>query len=180
LNDGAVAAVSQYALVAGNDFAERDPSSWRMEGRLTVDSPWMVLDVRTEQQLGVRLCRNTYDVAQPRACVAYRLVVTSTAAATNCVQLTGWELRLSSSSSAIPVLTSADRRALTAALRTVRTAANAATATALLSKILRAVLDQPSNDKLRCGPPSCRLLSLPASRSDVVCSPESKQMPWFD
>lgn len=167
LSGGAAAAVTQYTLIAGNDFMERDPSAWRVEGKLTVGSPWVLLDVRSEQKLGVRLGRSTFAVSQPCACVAYRLVITSTAAPSNCIQLTGWEMSVTSAPSAssatfASVLTSADTRALSAALRTVRASADAAKAFALVSKILRAVVDQPCNDQLRCGPPCSTFLFLSA------------------
>ena len=45
ISNNAAAAVTHYTLVAGNDSAERDPASWRVEGRLSVGSAWLLLDV---------------------------------------------------------------------------------------------------------------------------------------
>jgi hypothetical protein len=84
------------------------------------------------------------------------------------VQLTGWEMTLEPPPSIAATLSAADAALLSAALRKVHAAPNAATATALISKVLRAILNNPSDAKLRCAPR--HLAPVPIQIASLSCA----------
>jgi hypothetical protein len=70
--------VTSYTVTAANDFAERDPASWRLEGSNSENlSNWTTIDTRTNETFADRSQTNVYSVANTTAYAVYRFTVTA-------------------------------------------------------------------------------------------------------
>lgn len=80
--------VVTYALTSANDFAERDPKDWTLEGSQD-GKEWKVLDSREGQAFERRFQTKTYDVdgAKAAAYAHYRLEITGNNGAPGITQL---------------------------------------------------------------------------------------------
>ncbi|KAK9846350.1 hypothetical protein WJX81_002052 [Elliptochloris bilobata] len=99
------AAVLRYVLTSANDAPERDPRDWKLEGLPANDraddsgaGSWLELDRRENVAFRARGQAQTFRVACPAACRAYRLAVSCVREpwTANSVQLAGLDLLLGS------------------------------------------------------------------------------------
>jgi predicted alpha-1,2-mannosidase len=67
--------VKKYALTSANDFPDRDPKDFALQGSAD-GSNWTTVDTRTGQTFGSRFKSAVYDVADPGAYRYYRLNIT--------------------------------------------------------------------------------------------------------
>lgn len=73
---GAKHVVASYRLGSANDWPERDPRDWQLQGSDNgID--WVTLDTRVNQVFTGRFQSVTYPVAAPSACRYYRLNITA-------------------------------------------------------------------------------------------------------
>jgi hypothetical protein len=73
---GATHVVTSYAVASANDFAERDPSAWQLQGS-NDGTTWTTLDTRTAQTFAGRFQMNVYPCANQTAYPRYRLQITA-------------------------------------------------------------------------------------------------------
>ncbi|MGW1157984.1 GH92 family glycosyl hydrolase [Streptomyces sp. NPDC002519] len=64
--------VVTYALTSANDFAERDPADWTLQGS-TDGKDWKTLDTRTGESFDQRFQTKSYDLAEPAEYAHFRL-----------------------------------------------------------------------------------------------------------
>lgn len=86
---GAPYTLSHYALTSANDFPQRDPLRWVLEGSNDART-WVELDVRVDQRFAARFERRAFGVDAPRFYRWYRLQMENTGDAV--VQLAELEL----------------------------------------------------------------------------------------
>ncbi|MFI9644901.1 GH92 family glycosyl hydrolase [Streptomyces sp. NPDC052040] len=67
--------VVTYALTSANDFAERDPADWTLQGS-TDGKDWKTLDTRTGASFDQRFQTKSYDLAEPAEYAHFRLDIT--------------------------------------------------------------------------------------------------------
>nr|AGU11690.1 hypothetical protein [uncultured organism] len=72
---GAAAVVTAYRLTSGNDFTERDPSDWVLEGSHD-GITWTLLDSRTDERFGRREEILEFEFANSASYLHYRLRIT--------------------------------------------------------------------------------------------------------
>ncbi|MDQ0993615.1 GH92 family glycosyl hydrolase [Streptomyces sp. V3I7] len=76
-----------YALTSANDFAERDPKDWTLQGS-TDGNDWKTLDTRSGESFSERFQTKTYDLAEPAAEYQhFRLDITANNGASGILQL---------------------------------------------------------------------------------------------
>ncbi|KAB1141635.1 glycoside hydrolase family 92 protein [Streptomyces luteolifulvus] len=75
-----------YALTSANDYAERDPKDWTLQGSAD-GKDWKTLDTRAGQSFGERFQTKTYDLAAPAEYQHFRLDITGNAGAPGILQL---------------------------------------------------------------------------------------------
>jgi predicted alpha-1,2-mannosidase len=68
--------VKKYALTSANDFPDRDPKDFALQGS-SDGSTWTTVDSRTGQTFAKRFSSHVYDVANPGAYRYYRLNITA-------------------------------------------------------------------------------------------------------
>lgn len=68
--------ITRYALVSGNDFPERDPRNWQLQGS-TDGTNWTTLDSRTDQTFTSRNQRREFTVTNPSNYRSYRLLISA-------------------------------------------------------------------------------------------------------
>ncbi|MBM9507650.1 GH92 family glycosyl hydrolase [Actinacidiphila acididurans] len=78
--------VKKYALTSANDFPDRDPKDFALQGSAD-GSTWTDLDSRAGQSFSGRFRSNVYDVADPGAYRYYRLNITANSGNTGSTQL---------------------------------------------------------------------------------------------
>jgi hypothetical protein len=84
--------LTAYAIVSGNDFPDRDPKNWQLQGS-DDGTTWTTVDTRTEESFATRFLEKYYAVSgTPPAYRRYRLNVTLNNGAAGILQLA--ELRL--------------------------------------------------------------------------------------
>ncbi|MEV6022031.1 GH92 family glycosyl hydrolase [Streptomyces sp. NPDC052036] len=71
----APAKVVTYALTSANDYAERDPADWTLQGS-TDGKDWKTLDTRTGESFDQRFQTKSYDLAEPAEYAHFRLDIT--------------------------------------------------------------------------------------------------------
>ncbi|MEU6367870.1 GH92 family glycosyl hydrolase [Streptomyces sp. NPDC046931] len=64
--------VVTYALTSANDYAERDPADWTLQGS-TDGKDWKTLDTRTGESFDERFQTKSYDLADPAEYAHFRL-----------------------------------------------------------------------------------------------------------
>ncbi|MFJ5530676.1 GH92 family glycosyl hydrolase [Streptomyces sp. NPDC093261] len=67
--------VVTYALTSANDYAERDPADWTLQGS-TDGKDWKTLDTRTGESFDQRFQTRSYDLAEPAEYAHFRLDIT--------------------------------------------------------------------------------------------------------
>ncbi|MCW7942602.1 alpha-mannosidase [Streptomyces hygroscopicus] len=67
--------VLTYALTSANDYAERDPADWTLEGS-TDGKDWKTLDTRTGASFDQRFQTKSFDLAEPAEYQHFRLDIT--------------------------------------------------------------------------------------------------------
>ncbi|MFC4498318.1 MULTISPECIES: GH92 family glycosyl hydrolase [Streptomyces] len=70
------AAVTAYALTSANDFAERDPADWTLQGSAD-GTTWTTVDTRSGESFAERFQTRTYTLAAPAEYRHFRLDVTA-------------------------------------------------------------------------------------------------------
>ncbi|MFE7270108.1 GH92 family glycosyl hydrolase [Streptomyces sp. NPDC057623] len=78
--------VTKYALTSANDYAERDPRDWTLQGS-TDGKDWKTLDTRSGETFAERFQTKTYDLAEPAEYRHFRLEVTRNNGADGILQL---------------------------------------------------------------------------------------------
>lgn len=86
--------ITEYALTSANDCPERDPACWQLQGSLD-GHVWDTVDTRTDVEFPDRYETQTFHVPESssKEFRYYRLLITSTHASSDCVQLAGLVLR---------------------------------------------------------------------------------------
>ena len=69
--------VNEYAIVAANDAADRDPKSWTLQASDNTDGPWVTLDTRQDQFFISRFCPLRFRFANDTEYKFYRLNITA-------------------------------------------------------------------------------------------------------
>ncbi|MFE9093585.1 GH92 family glycosyl hydrolase [Streptomyces sp. NPDC007264] len=64
--------IVRYALTSANDYAERDPADWTLQGS-TDGKDWKTLDTRSGDSFGERFQTKTYDLAEPAQYAHFRI-----------------------------------------------------------------------------------------------------------
>ncbi len=75
-----------YALTSANDYDERDPKDWTLQGS-TDGKDWETVDTRTGETFSERFQTKSYDLAQPAEYRHFRLDITKNNGASGIVQL---------------------------------------------------------------------------------------------
>ncbi|MFJ3668838.1 GH92 family glycosyl hydrolase [Streptomyces sp. NPDC090106] len=78
--------VATYALTSANDFAERDPKDWTLQGSAD-GKEWKTLDTRSGEVFDERFKTKSYDLAEPAEYQHFRLDVTANNGASGILQL---------------------------------------------------------------------------------------------
>ncbi|MEU0830326.1 GH92 family glycosyl hydrolase [Streptomyces sp. NPDC005969] len=78
--------VMTYALTSANDYAERDPRNWTLQGS-SDGKTWKDLDSRTDQSFSERFQTKSYDITADTAYQHFRLDITKNNGASNITQL---------------------------------------------------------------------------------------------
>ncbi|MFI6559903.1 GH92 family glycosyl hydrolase [Streptomyces sp. NPDC050534] len=92
--------ITNYALTSANDFDERDPKDWTLQGS-TDGKDWKTLDSRTGESFSERFQTKSYDLAEPAEYQHFRLDITKNNGASDILQLA--DLQLSTGDSGGPV-----------------------------------------------------------------------------
>ncbi|MFI6657882.1 GH92 family glycosyl hydrolase [Streptomyces sp. NPDC050523] len=92
--------ITNYALTSANDFDERDPKDWTLQGS-TDGKDWKTLDSRTGESFSERFQTKSYDLAEPAEYQHFRLDITKNNGADDILQLA--DLQLSTGDSGGPV-----------------------------------------------------------------------------
>jgi predicted alpha-1,2-mannosidase len=92
--------VKRYALTSANDFPERDPRDWQVQGSNDNGATWTTIDSKTGQSFDQRFQTKVFDIpTNTTAYAAYRLNITANLSG-GIIQLA--EFRLSDGSAAVP------------------------------------------------------------------------------
>lgn len=83
--------IAGYALTSANDYAERDPSSWRLIG-IAADGRETQLDARSGERWVRRFERRVFMLKTAAECSAYRLDILALGGASSVTQLAELEL----------------------------------------------------------------------------------------
>ncbi|MEY9995023.1 putative alpha-1,2-mannosidase [Streptomyces sp. V4I8] len=67
--------IAKYALTSANDYAERDPREWTLQGS-TDGKDWKTLDTRSGETFAERFQTKTYDLVEPAEYRHFRLEIT--------------------------------------------------------------------------------------------------------
>jgi hypothetical protein len=84
------ATVNQYSITAANDFPERDPKSWNLQGS-DDGSTWTTLDAQSNQTFAARFLTKTYSLTNTTPYLYYRLNITENNGG-GAIQLSEWKL----------------------------------------------------------------------------------------
>ncbi|WP_250401077.1 GH92 family glycosyl hydrolase [Streptomyces cellostaticus] len=75
-----------YALTSANDYAERDPKDWTLQGS-TDGKDWKTLDTRSGESFKERFQTKSYDLAEPAEYQHFRLDISANNGASGILQL---------------------------------------------------------------------------------------------
>ncbi|MEU1474340.1 GH92 family glycosyl hydrolase [Streptomyces sp. NPDC005760] len=95
------AKVVTYALTSANDFAERDPKDWTLQGS-TDGKDWKTLDTRSGESFGERFRTKSYDIADPAEYQHFRLDITENNGAPGILQLADVQFSTGGSDGPVP------------------------------------------------------------------------------
>jgi hypothetical protein len=84
--------VTKYVIRSANDYPDRDPRNWTLEGSNNGGSNWSVVATESGKTFASRFLRQEYTVATPGAYTSYRLNVTLNNGSTGLLQLSELEL----------------------------------------------------------------------------------------
>ncbi|MGW2717241.1 GH92 family glycosyl hydrolase [Streptomyces sp. NPDC001492] len=90
-----------YALTSANDFAERDPRDWTLQGS-TDGKDWKTLDSRSGESFGERFQTKSYDLAEPAEYQHFRLDITRNNGADDILQLADVQFSTGGSGGPVP------------------------------------------------------------------------------
>ncbi|MFV8182558.1 MULTISPECIES: GH92 family glycosyl hydrolase [unclassified Streptomyces] len=93
--------ITNYALTSANDFAERDPKDWTLQGS-TDGKDWKTLDSRSGESFGERFQTKKYDLAEPAEYQHFRLDITRNNGAADILQLADLQLSTGDSDNPVP------------------------------------------------------------------------------
>ncbi|MEU2052765.1 GH92 family glycosyl hydrolase [Streptomyces bungoensis] len=102
--------VVTYALTSANDFDERDPRDWTLEGSAD-GKDWKPVDTRTDESFAGRFETRSFDVARPAEYQHFRLEVTRNNGATGVLQIADVQFSTGGAGGPVPqdMLTLVDR-----------------------------------------------------------------------
>ncbi|MET7687266.1 GH92 family glycosyl hydrolase [Streptomyces sp. NPDC005483] len=95
------AKVVTYALTSANDFAERDPRDWTLQGS-TDGKDWKTLDTRSGETFTERFRTNSYDIQDPAEYQHFRLDITRNNGASGILQLADVQFSTGGSDGPVP------------------------------------------------------------------------------
>ena len=90
-----------YALTSANDFAERDPRDWTLQGS-TDGKDWKTVDTRSGQSFAERFQTRSYDLAEPAEYQHFRLEITRNNGADDILQLADVQFSTGGSGGPVP------------------------------------------------------------------------------
>ncbi|MFE7974347.1 GH92 family glycosyl hydrolase [Streptomyces shenzhenensis] len=90
-----------YALTSANDYAERDPKDWTLQGS-TDGKDWKTLDTRSGETFAERFQTKSYDLAEPAEYQHFRLDVTKNNGASGILQLADVQFSTGGSDNPVP------------------------------------------------------------------------------
>ncbi|MGW7408065.1 GH92 family glycosyl hydrolase [Streptomyces sp. NPDC054833] len=90
-----------YALTSANDYDERDPKDWTLQGS-TDGKDWKTLDTRSGETFSERFQTKSYDLAQPAEYQHFRLDITKNNGASDIVQLADVQFSTGGSTGPVP------------------------------------------------------------------------------
>ncbi|MEU1303085.1 GH92 family glycosyl hydrolase [Streptomyces shenzhenensis] len=90
-----------YALTSANDYAERDPKDWTLQGS-TDGKEWKTLDTRSGETFAERFRTKSYDLAEPAEYQHFRLDVTKNNGASGILQLADVQFSTGGSDNPVP------------------------------------------------------------------------------
>ncbi|MEU6283439.1 GH92 family glycosyl hydrolase [Streptomyces sp. NPDC047028] len=90
-----------YALTSANDYAERDPQDWTLQGS-TDGKDWKTIDTRSGETFAERFQTKSYDLAEPAEYQHFRLDITGNNGASNIVQLADVQFSTGGTDSPVP------------------------------------------------------------------------------
>jgi predicted alpha-1,2-mannosidase len=93
--------ITNYALTSANDFAERDPKDWTLQGS-SDGKDWKTLDSRSGETFGERFQTKKYDLAEPAEYQHFRLDITRNNGAADILQLADLQLSTGDSDNPVP------------------------------------------------------------------------------
>ncbi|MFD5589179.1 GH92 family glycosyl hydrolase [Streptomyces sp. NPDC127063] len=93
--------ITTYALTSANDFAERDPRDWTLQGS-TDGKDWKTLDTRSGETFAERFQTKTYDLAEPAEYAHFRLEVTRNNGASGILQLADVQFSTGAANGPVP------------------------------------------------------------------------------
>ncbi|MEV6480011.1 GH92 family glycosyl hydrolase [Streptomyces sp. NPDC051576] len=95
------AKIVTYALTSANDYAERDPKDWTLQGS-TDGKDWKTVDTRTGETFAERFQTKSYDLAEPAEYQHFRLDITKNNGASGILQLADVQFSTGGSTAPIP------------------------------------------------------------------------------
>ncbi|MET7730655.1 GH92 family glycosyl hydrolase [Streptomyces sp. NPDC005402] len=95
------AKVVTYALTSANDYAERDPRDWTLQGS-TDGKDWKTLDTRSGEAFTERFRTNSYDIQDPAEYQHFRLDITRNNGALGILQLADVQFSTGGSDGPVP------------------------------------------------------------------------------
>lgn len=90
-----------YALTSANDFAERDPKDWTLQGS-TDGKDWKTVDSRSGESFPERFRTKSYDLAEPAEYQHFRLDITKNNGADDILQLADVQFSTGGSGGPVP------------------------------------------------------------------------------
>ncbi|MER6419676.1 GH92 family glycosyl hydrolase [Streptomyces sp. NPDC001137] len=90
-----------YALTSANDFAERDPKDWTLQGS-TDGKDWKTVDSRSGESFAERFQTRSYNLAEPAEYQHFRLEITKNNGADDILQLADVQFSTGGSGGPVP------------------------------------------------------------------------------
>lgn len=90
-----------YALTSANDYDERDPKDWTLQGS-TDGKDWKTVDTRSGETFSERFRTKSYDLAEPAEYQHFRLDITKNNGASDIVQLADVQFSTGGSTGPVP------------------------------------------------------------------------------